>query len=264
MKLRAFIDESGTHGDSEHLTLGGVVSSSNKWKRFDRGWNKAVRERNGGEPIHAKQLIKMRDNAELVNELFEQAERYVHYGLTVTVDRAEFRDFYKIRDQPGHQSLDSEYGLLFGCWIETARNVALKLFPSEPVHGFFVVLEESQYAGSARGVYRQIEDAQAKDDPLLFVDFQVGSKTVPGLQLSDMMAHMAWRREHVDEPGFHDIAGDIAPELLTLDIGDDGNPFPIFRVKLDSDYLKQQRAAKLGGARKRNARTKSRRRTSGT
>ena len=148
--------------------------------------------------------------------------------------------------------------------VETARNVALKLFPSAPFHGFSVVLEDSQYAGSARDVYRQIEKVQAKDEPLPFVDFQVGSKTVPGLQLSDMMAHMAWRREHVEEPGFHDISGDITPHLLTLDIGDDGNPFPIFRVKLDSTYLEQQRAAKLDRVRKRKTGTKSKRRTSST
>lgn len=242
MKVRAYIDESGHHSGSEYFSMGGVVSSFNKWKKFERGWRRALDAHHEGKPIHAKDLLKMRDNVELVDSLFVQAEGHVHFGLTVTLNRQEFREFYKIPGKPGHELLDSEYGLMFGCWTESARNIAFKVFVGMQPTGIWFVLEQSQYLGSAASVYREIETGQDADERLPFKGFSVGKKELPGLQLSDMMAHMAWRREHRDEPGFVDIPDEISPEVLKKD---GGNPFPIFRIKLGNAYLERQRMQKL-------------------
>lgn len=240
MKIRAYVDESGTHGDSTHLVMGGVVSSFSKWKLFDPKWQAALRTWNGGEPVHGTELIKRRHNKELVDALFASTRSRVGFGLTVSIKRSDFKEVYRAGPAPKGVQFDSEYGLLFGCWIETARDSAKLLYSDKGLDGIWIVLERSHYFGQAAAVYAQLEAAQSAD-ALQFRGFSSGTKQMPGIQLSDMMAHMGWRREGrnepVNPPG--DIPAPLGPDKLIP--RSDDEPFPVFRAQLKPEFLSNLR-----------------------
>lgn len=234
MKLRMYLDESGTHDDSEYMVIGGAVSSFPKWTMLDRKWNRTLDRLNSGDPIHAKELIKRRHNKELVEELFAHMETLVDFGLTVSVRREEFQKFYKQGPKPSAVQLDSEYGLLFGCWIETARNKARELYSNKSVSGVWVMLERSQHSGGAARVYDELVEAEKPKEDMPFRGFSLGEKDVPGLQVSDMTCYMGWRREGRGEPAFHVAPENASPRDLKTRTGE---PLPVYRVHLDRHFL---------------------------
>jgi Protein of unknown function (DUF3800) len=234
MKLRAYIDESGTHRESEYLVLGGVVSSFAKWRLLAPKWQRILDNLNSGDPIHAKQLIKRRHNKELVDQLFDHAFSLVDFGLTVSVKRKDFTEFYKHAAAPSQIKLDSEYGLLFGSWIETARAKAKQLYANKSPDGIWVVLEQSQYSGRAEAVYNEIAAAGESEKFIPYRGFSLGHKRMPGIQLSDMISHMGWRREGRPLPEFHDVSEPLSPADLKRITGE---PLPVYRSSLDPAFL---------------------------
>jgi Protein of unknown function (DUF3800) len=55
----AYLDESGTHGDSPVTVMGGILARAEQWKAFNIGFD-AIRNRYGFKVFHTKKSRKNR------------------------------------------------------------------------------------------------------------------------------------------------------------------------------------------------------------
>ena len=62
LMLRAYFDDSGSHADSEIVTIGGLVGTVAQWTEFDDRWKALLAEPLPGKPrlvpIHKQQFLQ--------------------------------------------------------------------------------------------------------------------------------------------------------------------------------------------------------------
>lgn len=243
MKLRACMDESGTHDQSPILMMGGVVSTFSKWRLFDKKWKQAL-DLHGVGYVHGKDLRKsqgsfrgwsVEKHNDFGDRLLDAAFRYVGFGLTVRLDRADFEEAYRGGQKPRKLQLQSAYGFLFGAWVEQARIIANALYADINASGIYVVLEDGPKSGAAAEVYSELKRGQTPEDGIPLKGFSLGNKSYPGLQLADMTAHRSWVSEGCDDDiEFHQVDGPVSAKNLKRKIGE---PLAVYRQQLSREYL---------------------------
>lgn len=243
VKLRACMDESGTHDQSPILMMGGVVSTFPKWRAFDKKWRQAL-DAHGVDYVHGKDLRKsqgafrgwsVEKHNDFGDRLLDAAFRYVGFGLTMRLDRADFEEAYRGGQKPKKLQLQSAYGFLFGAWVEKARTIATALYADVNPSGLYVVLEDGPKSGAAADVYSELKRGQTAEDGIPLKGFSLGDKSYPGLQLADMTAHRSWVAEGRDNDiKFHHVDGPVTAKNLKRKIGE---PLAVYRLQLDREYL---------------------------
>lgn len=137
--IRAYIDESGTHGNpAEPVILSGCISTSGKWDRFDRAWGKMLK-RHGLPYVHATELqgrrgavshLNSHQLGELVNEIDRAIFRYVSVGFSTILLPDDFA-YYRDTTGSGLNSiLDSAYGVSFRIALSFLHAHGPSIFPA--------------------------------------------------------------------------------------------------------------------------------------
>ncbi len=240
--LRAFMDESGTHDQSPILLIAGVVSTKGKWRIFDKKWREVLAD-HSVDFVHGKDLRKSTGaffgwsdakQNDFSSRLLDISYRYVGFGLTMRLDRNDFKEVYREGERPRKLQLQSAYGLLFRAWVEQARRIANELYADQAASGIYVMLEEGPKAGAAMDVFRDMRNAQTIADGIPLKGFAIGDKSYPGLQLADMTAHRGWIAEKREDTKFHKLEEPVSVRDVKRRIGE---PMAVYRLQLDREFL---------------------------
>jgi hypothetical protein len=157
--IRAFVDESATHGDAaDPLLLSCVVSTVQKWRVFDRKWG-VVLKNAGVTHIRAHDLIDgsgefqgidQATRAEAAVGIDEAMTECLSFGLNTVLWP---KDFAAYRDTKGtnlHTLLSSDYGLSFRILLSFLHVHTEKLICDDP--HIYIIYETGHKNAGAAGV----------------------------------------------------------------------------------------------------------------
>jgi hypothetical protein len=241
---RAYIDESGTHGDPvEPVILSGCISTASKWDRFDRAWGEMLK-RHGLPYVHATELqgrrgaashLNSRLLAELVGEIDRAIFRYVSVGFSTILLPDDFAHY---RDSTGsglNSILDSAYGVSFRIALSFLHAHAPSIFPSRYSNTYVFVESGHQNAGAVAEIFRQYQ-RQAEDQTVAAINM-VG-KGCYGTQAADVRGYVILNEEREKAVGYQDVP----PTPEAMERFARAIPLPWFRLPLNRDVLNELRS----------------------
>ncbi|MGB6756158.1 MAG: DUF3800 domain-containing protein [Xanthobacteraceae bacterium] len=121
MILTAYLDESGTHGESPHIIMGGMLANARQWERFEQNFRR-LKKKHGFEIFHTKKFKRRTGDFKgwtheqclaLVADLAPLTATAFTEGVTVLLENAAYDAEYKASETPRGLRLDSKYGLCF-------------------------------------------------------------------------------------------------------------------------------------------------------
>ncbi len=250
LMIAGYFDESGTHDGSAVTTVGGFVSTSEDWARFDRAWSEIL-SRWGVSRLHMKHLAHFRGEYSEWDEptrlgFLQSAMECIHthcrYGCAVSV-------VYQV---DGLLQVDARlpnaYSLAaLGC-MALVDQWTIKNAKNDPVS---LMLECSDFTA---GLLRHLEDVERPLGTIgKFESISTGKpQTFLGLQAADLIAYeqnkyltecerkgRAFRPLRATYKGLQDIphdwealgAAEIGDILIELVLGDlrTGGPEEVWR-----------------------------------
>src|SRR5712692_5615712 len=138
--FKVFFDESGTHGDSAAVVVGGYISSEEQWEEFDREWTQLLRQE-GVSGLHRVDIENFRreftpehgwDRARQIRVL-QAAHDIIKRRTTIGTGGALIQADYEAAMPPVvKRAFGTAYGWLVhesivgvGHWAERARHLSL-------------------------------------------------------------------------------------------------------------------------------------------
>lgn len=248
MIISARMDEAGTDGRSECLTMGGFVATIPQWNDFDRGWRKRLK-RAGLDDFHAIEFWGNKSAAarnlsfpmkqEFVRGLWALQSKRLRFGFTTRLDNSLYDAYNKARPNWLHR--DSQFGLCFRMTVGLLVSTSAK-YLGEDIRINFLLEQGHKNIGDAARVHSEIRnDSTDPDFARKLGTFSTGLRTAyPGLQAADGIIATAQRIEgrNADDDYFHDVPTEASSltDLATEEI-----PIPVFRYNLTQsvidDYL---------------------------
>lgn len=206
--LKAYLDDSGTHGPARVLALTGFVAGARQWVHLDRAWRSAL-EQEGLEEFHAKEFFTkgFRGWSEdkqwvFLDKMTKPVMRLKLHpiGGAVPMDSySRLSDDAKLYLTGGVKNLrrdkwvfsgkpSAAYFLVFPFAIARAVSYAE---PGIKVH--FYLDENDQYEGYAKNWFRELRKLESDfEDSVGDITF-ADSKRHPGIQLADLLAHLCYQ-----------------------------------------------------------------------
>ena len=191
VQLITKLDEAGTHGDSNYMTMGGYIARLNEWNRFDHKWKKALRKARL-DYFH----VKEHGDHPFALKGPGIADACLMAGFVVRLDKADFDKYYRAGGWGGKAQPDSMYGLCFRFCVSYVLSVAKAELPHEELTLNFVVEENRQYDGAPAAILQELKRKRIVGVSE-FLGYAVpGEKRkIPGLQAADGLASGAWHLE---------------------------------------------------------------------
>jgi hypothetical protein len=235
-----YLDESGTHGSSPHLIMGGMVSSQGKWAYFNKLWGKMLNCR-GIRYFHTKQLKdtdgdfsgwdKQRKEG-LINDAGRIQQSATMFCISTMLRRVDYLEHYNNAEKPKKLQLDTMYGLCFRYCVLFIIDLLRRTFGSDIAINF--ILEAgAKNAGDAERIFYQLKKEDGYKNILKSISFD-GKDGHYGLQGADFVSHTTF----LAEQGEPDLTAFPAQGNL-----DDSRKIlkhrsPAFRCQIEADYLK--------------------------
>lgn len=212
LRLRLYLDDSGSQTQTSAFVMAGWIASEKKWKRFEREWQLALDEA-GIDIFHATDFFNRKGTCNAKGDRYEEwsDEKHIHFA----------RRFAAIAANPRHNCA----GVGRGIDVSAYRDLILPqpLFPNTPHDRFTPILFCTQtclewtaktlgpllpegdqiavYFEQGRGVGETIEWCGYLQEHTswgsLYCSFTPGSKSALPLQAADLLAHETWR--HIKE-----------------------------------------------------------------
>jgi hypothetical protein len=211
MVLTAYLDESGTHGNSVATVMGGAMASVLKWELFEKKFN-GLRRKHGFKVFRTK-TFRDRDGdfkgwsrdqqIALVDDLERVSDGSHLTGVTMSLNNAEYeRDYKRTDDVPPRLRLASKYGLCFETCLLYLIKEADKYKSKGRLSKLYVICElGAANAGDADRIFsehkRSLQNAGIDILGALSFDSKASS---PALMLADFFAHTRWLREFKGVP----------------------------------------------------------------
>jgi hypothetical protein len=221
--LAAYLDASGSAGDSAHMVLAGFVADVDKWLQFEKWWTDLLKEpKYQLEYAHARKMAQWR--AEKLEMFCWEANyllrRTVLFGAAAML---RMKDYKTIFPDNRISNKDSPYGLCFRSIMATICNHVSESWPEETV-AFFLEEGDAGQDG-AKLIFNvtraghEITEVMTEMQKLWPVEtLTIAPKTSFGaLQAADQYAHGLWKHREKN----HSVAitgGSIAALLQGLNI----------------------------------------------
>lgn len=230
VQLIAKIDESGTHGASDYMTMAGYAGLLGQWNRFDHKWRNGLRKA-GLAYFHTKEHAShpFAAKAPFI------ADRHLMFGFVTRLDREDFERFYRAGGWGGKAQPDSMYGLCFRYCLSLVLDIALAEMAHDGLVLNFIVEDGHPNAGAPAEVIRQLKAKHISGvSEFLGAAVTGDKKTVWGLQAADGLASGAW---HMEAAGPLDLGPVQRPSLSDAPVPKDSSKTPIFRCHIDAAEL---------------------------
>jgi hypothetical protein len=212
LALHAYFDDSGTHAESEVVTVAGYISSAEQWKVFEQEWGSALNEW-GLEFFH---MSKFANKAPGYADWTDQDRRFRFARLVGVMNRHVIasvgiaipkRAFDQIFPKKAKRFVGGAYGLAAtACFLEVAR----VLEPDYPSARIAYVFEAgTRGSGEISKVFNwNFDDREQRSKmKLLSITFE-GKEFLP-LQAADILAYELYRLVP------HEIGIDVATRPRT-------------------------------------------------
>jgi hypothetical protein len=207
--LRAYFDESGTHGEAYATSIAGFVATQQVWESIEAAWNKELSYYRERRPVRAFHLTDcLAGTGEFANldeffrlaiakQLSEILGRHDVYAVWAAVmlddwqavARADFRAKYP---KPFHLCFEQ---IMVQLWQWAHLNaVGEKIMP--------MFAHQTEYKGGMDAVDRAFRMNRTYQCVLGPIEFGWPSEVIP-LQAADILAHEVseyWRHVDYDEP----------------------------------------------------------------
>jgi len=202
--LTIYLDESGTHGDATHMTMGALMATALQWSRIEKKLRKLSRDY-GFRAFHTKEFTKRSgqfkgwSRERCMDLLAAVADRTMTVKLmesvTVAVNRADFDAEYRNTPWPKGVKPDSLYGFCFRTCLEHLLLEAHKRCRKPKIH---VVLERgAKNEGDCQRIFWDLQE----DCPSLQA-FTTGNKdNCPPLWYGDILATSTYRTNRDNRVG---------------------------------------------------------------
>ena len=211
--LTAYLDESGTHGDSPVTVMAGVMANATQWARFEAKFA-ALKAKHGFRVFHTKKFKRRKGDFKgwdllkqlsLMSDFAKLSENSFTEGVTFTLDNAEYEASYKGGDKPRRLRLESKYGLCFrNCLLffilETVKRTREE---SQPPTLHFVLESGHPNWSEVRDIFNETKreiKALSGFDLLGNITFADKDECDP-LMMADFLAHAAYLTARGDLPG---------------------------------------------------------------
>jgi hypothetical protein len=230
--LIAYLDESGTHGGSEIMVMGGFLARLDQWTTFE-GKFAALKKKHGFRVLHMVDLKNRKEDFKgwsddqieaLLIDLSNITSFHLADAIAVTLDNASFKEFYKLQST----NLDSPYGLCFRLALYYLLVQAIKRKHNKKLPALHIVLEDGHAnKGGAERIFKQVQAEYKgirilqsfrlvkKDecDPIMIADMAAWSTLK--INLKDRAANAPPRESAIVPKGYVGITHlQSAPEAL--------------------------------------------------
>jgi hypothetical protein len=245
-----YIDESGTHGDSPHLIMGGMVGRLGQWADFDKLWRKMLRQENL-EFYRTKTMKDGHDGfkgwdgarkARLVDKIGKIKKKTTMFGFSIKLRKEDYDAHYRKGVKLKKYQWDTMYGICFRYCTLFIGDKVKKTFPDKNLTVNFIVEQGAKNFGQAKRIFDELK----KEDPFkdVFGVIIPGTKTqFPGLQGADFVSHttfLAEQDENIDLTDFPAGANiNDARRIM-------GRKSPDFRCELGPELLADWHQRMLG------------------
>lgn len=204
MKIIAYIDESGTHGSSKLIILGGYVARLGQWATFDQKFRRVLK-RSGLTYYHSKEMrahqneFKSWSTAKTIafcNEAHRVVAANTMCGFSIRIDRAHHDEFYVAGNRPRKMPLDTMYGVAFRLVLSFIPEFVQLSLRRGDLTIDFILEDGAKNIGDARRIFQQIKEAKITGLSELLGTIEVGEKKqFLGLQAADALASGAYLEE---------------------------------------------------------------------
>jgi len=202
--LTTYMDESGTHGPSDYMIMGGIVGRLGQWVDYDKRWNRLLKK-NLLTYFHSKKLRAREGEfknwsdgsaAAIIRDIDKLQNRNSLFRFVTLVKKDEFQKFYKSGDKPKKLQLDSIYGLAFRCSLSFAVEMALRSGLRNDLTMNFIVESGHVNAGACKVIFDQIKKHVAEMAGILGDCLVKHKKDYPGLQGADAVSYAGYQQEY--------------------------------------------------------------------
>ncbi|MEC9368559.1 MAG: hypothetical protein VX871_07685 [Pseudomonadota bacterium] len=189
--FEVYLDESGTHHDSQIVGVGAAWADKSEWTKWTRDWNKAKWPIRVHHSVDCHNRVgewdgwcrEQRDN--YVRRILPVIERHEIRGVISAVDKGEITRVLKEK----HNMVIAENlmvrGWYFICLVWAIRS-AWEALAREGVDNIAFVHEQNEFGHEAQEAFSVVQARMADSN----ATFGIGSKAVyPPLQCADILAY---------------------------------------------------------------------------
>jgi len=189
--LRAFVDDSGSGGDSPWFVLAGYLGTVADWDAFDSEWQEVLCAEPRIEYFKMKQAERLRDQFEgftpeqrdaKINALIDVILKRARQAVYV---RAKQKDYDEIVKTQVPEMWDNAYFFLFPAFVTCCTSLEKWFGNSEPIH--FVFDSHERFENPSKQLYNQILGAPVLAGRIVNVDYEDDKQFLP-LQAADLLA----------------------------------------------------------------------------
>jgi hypothetical protein len=194
--FNGYMDESGTHDDSQIIAMAGYVSTYDRWIQFEKDWGGVLRHRCLKEPFHMTDFETRHgefcDNnywtpgirESLIERLTYIAKRSTVLGVGVVIQRKDYERL--IPDDLKADFQNPYYLLLYFCLVLLAKWNQEIPEPCKPIR--FLFDRKKGFEGEAAKLYYGVKDRHDQYRLLSDMDFGSKDEDIP-LQAADLIVY---------------------------------------------------------------------------
>lgn len=201
--LRAFIDDSGSGGDSPWFVLAGYVGTVEAWDAFDEPWRAVLKgppkleyfKSSEAESLKCEFTGIVKDER---NQRIDSLIRIIgEHALRAMYVRVRQQDYNEVIKPYIPESWDNAYYFLFTGIISAATSVEKYAGTSRPIEFFFDTANRLEKP--SKQLYGQVSDLPQFGNRVINIHYEDEKEFLP-LQASDLVAWQIRRRFSVEEP----------------------------------------------------------------
>ncbi len=197
MKPIAYVDDSGSGGDSRYYVLGGFKALDSTWEAFARDWQgvldatPAIRRFKMQEAEHPDKGpfrgLNWKQRLDKVNAFIDVIEKHELFGFTEALSHDGYQLHLKPLQAP---TFDDPYFIAFGFALTAFSSHEQHYESAESVH---FVFDEQTVQEKAKTFYLQMHDLKPYRGVIASITFATDDQHLP-LQAADLLAWQRRRR----------------------------------------------------------------------
>lgn len=243
--VNVYADESGTHGTSDYMILGGYVGQLGRWNAFDMRWNRRL-ARAGLTYFHSVEHSRRRDFAALGYDLLKLEGKYLTCGFVIKLDKQSYNDFYIAGLRPRKPQLDTMYGVCYRYLIGFLVHELPTLISRNDITINIMLELGARGSKDAVRIHDRIKKLLPNDTKTLGEISFGEKKKFPGLQAADSLVHPAFGEEGRGNLDLREIPSMGTLEDVRRATRDTVTP-PTFHSSLGAEELGSLKKACLSG-----------------
>jgi hypothetical protein len=241
MAMKAFFDESGTHGaQSPVVTVAGFIATVDQWASYERDLS-ALLATFGVKQYHAKDFRQRRGSfkdwlrpklAQFNSQFLQLADKHLTCGIAMVLPSADYQQIYRAGPFPAKARPDTQYGMCVRAALWKALTVVADRRDDWPLS---VVLEGGHNnEGDAGRIFFEVKESLRPEYASALSGIAFGSKSDLPLAIADSLAYAIFRMsagysKHPTEPNAA-VAGPSDPPYYV-------NKIPMSRTLIDENTL---------------------------